>query len=262
MGIRYKVNEVFFDQWSDQMAYVLGFLYADGSLEDASYIRGKYVRVTNTDHDRIEAIKKLLDSEHTVVQEDKGGNYKRRYLLRIGNSKMYDQLISLGLTPRKSLTMKFPKVPEKYLGPFVRGYFDGDGCVYLEMRATGRPKRLLTVFTSGSKAFLQQLHLQLQSHAGIAGSGLYAHGSTKGAYQLRYSSEDSSRLFKLMYGKAIEPDLFLRRKYDIFKRYFKLHAESPHSRLEFNGLVAKKSTRRSAKLICEGANPSQASNRI
>ena len=247
MGIRYKVNDAFFDRWSAEMSYVLGFLYADGSLEDASYIRGKYLRVTNTDRDRIEAIRKSLDSAHTIVQHDKGGNYKRRYLLRIGNSKIYDRLFALGLTPHKSLTMKLPKVPTKHFGSFVRGYFDGDGCVYLEMRTTGRPKKLQTVFTSGSKAFLEQLHLQLQAHAGIAGSGLYRHGSTLGAYQLRYSSEDSSRLYKLMYRGVIGKGLFLRRKYDIFRRYFRLHAESPHSRLKLNGLVAKKSTRRSAK---------------
>ena len=247
MGIRYKVNEAFFDAWSHEMAYVLGFIYADGSLEDASYIRGKYVRVTNTDLDRIETIKSLLVSEHTIVIEDKGGNYKRRYLLRIGSSKIYNRLTALGLTPRKSLTMIFPKVPIKYLGSFVRGYFDGDGCVYLEMRETGRPKKLQTVFTSGSRMFLKQLHGHLQLHAGVTGSGLYQHGSAKGAYQLRYSSRDSFRLFKLMYGRLTNGDLLLHRKYDIFKRYFKLHAESPRSRLRFKGLVAKKSTRRSAK---------------
>lgn len=222
------------------MSYVLGFLYADGSLEDASYIRGKYVRVTNTDRDRIVAIKSLLDSEHTIVQHDKGGNYKRRYLLRIGNSKIYERLVTLGLTPHKSLTMKFPKVPIRYLGAFVRGYFDGDGCVHLEMNAKNKPKRLLTVFTSGSKIFLQQLHIQLQSHAGIVGNGLHKHGSTTGAYQLRYSSGDSARLFMLMYGRVIGQGLFLRRKYDIFTLYFKLHAKSKHSRLKFNGPVVKR----------------------
>lgn len=33
MGVKHKVNESFFDCWHPGMAYVLGFLYADGSLE-------------------------------------------------------------------------------------------------------------------------------------------------------------------------------------------------------------------------------------
>ncbi|MDP3965465.1 MAG: LAGLIDADG family homing endonuclease, partial [bacterium] len=172
MGIRYRVNDAFFDTWSEEMAYVLGFLYADGSLEDASYIRGKYVRVTNTDQDRIVTIRRLLESEHTIVQHDKGGNYKRRYLLRIGNSKMYNRLVRLGLTPHKSFTMEFPKVPLKNLGSFVRGYFDGDGCVHIG-RYKNKPSRLMTIFTSGSKKFLDKLHVLLKTKIGIVGNGLY-----------------------------------------------------------------------------------------
>lgn len=258
MGIKYRVNERFFDHWSVPMAYVLGFLYADGSLEDASYIRAKYVRITNTDLDRIETIRNILKSTHSIVVDEKGGNYKTRYLLRIGSHTLYEKLVVRGITPRKSHTMTFPRMPKKYLGHFIRGYFDGDGCAYLEMRASGRPKRLLTVFTCGSKEFLEHLH-GLLVILGVAGRGLYNHGSTKGTYQLRYSTADSLRLFTLMYGTAIPKGLLLMRKYDIFIRYFKLHSEVPHPRLNTRGLVAKKSTRRSAKLICEGANPSQAS---
>ena len=221
------------------MAYILGFIYADGSLEDAPYIRAKYLRVTNTDLDRIQTIKRILKSDHKIVTEEKGGNYKPRHLLRIGSHKLYDRLVKIGVTPRKSLVMIFPDVPNAYFGSFVRGYFDGDGCAYLEIRPTGRPKRLLTVFTSGSKVFLEALHFRLEACAGIKGRGLYRHGSTKGTYQLRYSSEDSIRLFKLMYKLPLQKGLFLQRKYDIFTRYFKLHSSIPLARLKFGGLMVK-----------------------
>lgn len=49
------------------MAYVLGYLYADGSLEDASYLRGKYLRVTSSEEVNIQKIRKCLKSEHTVT---------------------------------------------------------------------------------------------------------------------------------------------------------------------------------------------------
>jgi len=67
MGIKYKVNENFFKEWSPIMAYVLGYWYADGSLEDASYLRGKYIRVTSIDKSTIEKIRDWLDSEHAIV---------------------------------------------------------------------------------------------------------------------------------------------------------------------------------------------------
>ena len=53
MGIKYRVNENFFEKWSPLMAYVLGYIYADGNLDDSPYMRGKYIKITSTDLDSI-----------------------------------------------------------------------------------------------------------------------------------------------------------------------------------------------------------------
>ena len=42
------------------MAYVLGYIYADGSLDDSPYMGGKYIQITSTDEDSIQRIKKWL----------------------------------------------------------------------------------------------------------------------------------------------------------------------------------------------------------
>lgn len=225
MGLKYAVDKLFFDKWSDPMAYVLGYIYADGSLEDASETRGKYLRVTSVDKDRIESIRSLLSSKHTIAEEIRGGQQKTRFLLRIGDRRLFDALIKLGVTARKSLTMEFPSVPHRYLGAFVRGYFDGDGCAHIDV-VHGKPKRLLSIFTSGSKKFLETLLIRLRDHAGLVGNRLYNHGSTVGAYQLRYSTRDSLRLFKLMYPRALDKRLLLQRKCDIFTKYLALRGIS------------------------------------
>lgn len=221
MGLKYKSDENFFDHWHPEMAYVLGFMFADGSLEDAPLLRGKYVRVSSTDKERIYAIRSLLNSAHTVTRQEAIGMRKTQYLLRIGSHRLFDRLVALGVTPRKSLVMRFPVMPDMYLGDFARGYFDGDGCAYIDRDTHGQPKRLLTVFTSGSKAFLVGLHAALVSRTSIVGKGIYKHGSTRGAYQLRYSTRDSLRLYKLMYDRALPKQLYLKRKYDIFTWYLR-----------------------------------------
>lgn len=243
MGLKYFSNEKFFDVWSPEMAYVLGFMFADGSLENAPYLRGKYVRVSSVDKDRIVAIKSLLNSDHTIVKRDIGENHKTTYLLRIGSHALFDCLNNLGVTPNKSLTMKFPKIPRENLADFVRGYFDGDGCAYIDRGTDGRPKRLLTVFTSGSKSFLQNLHAFLIKRIGITGTGLYSHGSTRRAYQLRYSTRDSLRLFQFMYKNPLPKKLHLQRKYDIFIWYLRkrnLLVNEVSSVLGQKGPMAKK----------------------
>lgn len=221
MGIRYSVNETFFDTWSEESAYILGYIYADGSLEDSPAVRGKYLRITSTDPDRLKLFKKLLGSEHTIVKYEYPDARKEKFFIRIGNRYLYDRLRALGLTPRKSFTMKFPAVPPQHLSSFVLGYFDGDGCAFIERKTDGRIKRLMSIFTSGSRNFLSTLHAYLFEHTGIGTSGPVRHGSAKSAYQLRYSTRDTFRLILFLYSNKRNRQLALKRKYAIFSEYLK-----------------------------------------
>ena len=251
MGIRYAVNENFFRIWNQDMAYILGFLFADGSMENASYIRGKYVRVSSTDKDIILKIRDALNSLHSIVTIAPSQSHRKtRYLLRIGNKKLYDSLVTHGLQPRKSLTMDFPSVPERYLPDFIRGYFDGDGCAYIETRKNkfSAPYYMLKViFTSGSRGFLETLAKILHAHCVKHEMPLY---SSLRSFQLRYSLCDSIAIFEYLYCKH-KPTMFLERKLKIFLKYFKLQ--------KGKGPVVKQLTRRSAKPLFTGATPVWAS---
>jgi hypothetical protein len=220
MGIRYRVNENYFTRWSHQMAYVLGYLYADGSMEDASYIRGKYVRVSSTDKDTILAIKVLLESDHAIVESvPKKG--KKQFLLRIGNTPLYNSLIEIGLYPNKSLTIKMPPVPEVFLPDFVRGYFDGDGCVslYRTKGVFGQEiiHKLTIIFTSGSFDFLEQLCNTLHTRLKLRQHKIYRSDKS---FQLRYSTEDSIKIFEFLFQDYQCDWYYLQRKFQIFKYYF------------------------------------------
>lgn len=225
MGLKYSVNETFFDTWTPESAYVLGYLYADGSLEDAPYLRGRYIRVTSVDKESIERIKRLLSSQHTIVEQSPSGyGRKQRYLLRIGSHKLYLSLINRGLTLRKSLTMKFPSLPREILRDFVRGYFDGDGGTYLEIGrgSKGQPiiKKLVTVFTSGSDNFLRGLAQELTVATGVKTTRVL---NSRRSFQLRYNTKDSLKLFDFLY-KEVQDDLYLDRKLQVFLKYLKLRS--------------------------------------
>lgn len=218
MGKRFAVNADFFSDWSPNMAYILGYFYADGGLENSPNIRGRYIRFTSTDKELIERTRKLMGSEHTIVCDQRTG-YKTRYLLRIGNIELYNSMEKIGLTPNKSNTMTLPYIPAKYLSHFLRGYFDGDGCVSIERQAlldgTKSIKRLHTSFTSGSSTFLSDLNTQLFERIGI-GSKLYKNSS---AWQLRYNTRSSVILFNFMYKDATK-DTTLSRKLHKFGQFF------------------------------------------
>ena len=174
------------------------------------------------DEDSIQRVKKLLNSEHSIRKtRSHFTGSKCCYTLRIGSHEIYNDLFKLGLYQNKSLTVEFPKIPKKYLSHFVRGYFDGDGCIYFERRKgkSGQliVKRIRTIFTSGSNNFLKIMNNVLID-LGIENGKLYL---SKRSYQLVYNNKDSIKIFKLMYSNAGLNSFFMR-KFKIFKDYFEL----------------------------------------
>jgi hypothetical protein len=122
------INSAFFDTWSEPMAYVLGFIWADGCLNKKSENCYR-VAIVNTDKDIVYKIKEVIESDHKVTVVKQNG-YKDAYLLEFSNKGITKRLMDLGLTERKSLTKPFPQVPEEYVRHFIRGYFDGNGTIY------------------------------------------------------------------------------------------------------------------------------------
>lgn len=199
------------------MAYILGYLFADGSLEDASYLRGKYLRITSCDLTIVQAIRKAFDSEHKIIKlAPTTANGKPRYFLRIGDHIIYNDLLSLGLTPCKSLKMLFPKhIPSSLMSDFIRGYFDGDGTVYLEKRKNSYIPR--AVFTSGSKKFLEGLSSIITSHCGLTRiKKIY---DSHRSYQLVYKTKEATKVLDFMFNGMDNENIFLDRKYCIYNNF-------------------------------------------
>src|SRR3989338_7390684 len=218
MGIKYKVNYNFFKTWSKQMAYVLGCLYSDGSLENSPYIRGKYVRFSSTEYDFVKNIRRLMGSEHTITKFEAYDNRKEIYRLRIGSHSLYNDLEALVLFPNKSLTIGFPEVPASYLADFIRGYLDGDGSVIIEKyKKDSDNRRLKAIFTSGSKRFLESLDKYLQDYCCIDGPNLY---NSHNSYQLVYRSWKAKKVLEFIY-KNVKVPLYLKRKYFTYKKAIK-----------------------------------------
>lgn len=204
--------ETFFDTWTPDMAYVLGYFAADGSMYENN--RGsRYVAFTSTDGELIETVKCLLGVANDIEVYERGEKYKTRYTLQIGSKKLYRRLLELGLSPAKSLTLKLPNVPDAFLGHFVRGYFDGDGYAYagLQYRSNrSQPLKVLTFrLVSGSRSFLHKLKGRIAQVTGISDGALISHG--RNAYVLAYAGKATRLLYKFLYPIDAVPCL-LRKK--------------------------------------------------
>lgn len=86
----------------------------------------------------IELSLKIEDSSHVkkfakAINKDKVTDKIYRSRCILGSKHMFNTLTNYGCTTRKSLTLKFPNINifknKNLIRHFIRGYFDGDGCI-------------------------------------------------------------------------------------------------------------------------------------
>jgi intein-encoded DNA endonuclease-like protein len=225
MPISRKVNLDFFKKWSHNTAYVLGFFAADGYITHNK--RGAdFFSIQITDLDLLDKIRKVLESNHKIGLREGKGKEKNLYRLQIGSKEMCQDLRRLGYAENKTKSLFVPNVPRKYLADFVRGYFDGDGSVWVgnshKERINPDPAMLL-VFTSCSLDFLSRLKSRLAA-VGLLGGSVVK--NKRNYYRLSYSTLDALKLYDFMYNSIHLKDdgLFLMRKRIIFERLLKMRS--------------------------------------
>lgn len=203
------------------MAYVLGFFTADGNM--IKNRRGAYfIAFYSNDRELLANVKAVLGSNHKIGKRMyKTSKRSTSYQLQLGSREMFDDLLRIGMTPAKSLTLRLPQIPNTYCRDFVRGYFDGDGCVYfafLKCADRKRPRPVFqSIFTCGSRLFLEELLSLLKQH-GISRGTIR---NKRHGFDILLSHRDSLALFHLMYDTVPATGLFLPRKYKIFRKAIK-----------------------------------------
>lgn len=217
------INKDFFKSWNPNMSYVLGFMYADGSLLNTNESsRTYYLLFSNNDLNLLREIRRALNSEHKIyVRLPHLMNYKNKkyicktsYVLRIGNKEMYEDLIHLGLQHKKSNVMTLPDIPKPYFSYFIRGYLDGDGCINCSLNTGHNTPGLKALFTSGSKEFLNKLSAVISDYLNIS-SSVYKRGN---AFNLVFHGSNAYMILKYIYSN-IHAAPYLKYKYEKYLNF-------------------------------------------
>ena len=185
--------------WSDDMAYIVGLTATDGCL-----ITGRRViNFKSGDRELVATYLRLLGRKNRVKSQPTaaGGIV---YYTQFHDSRLYEWFRSVGLTPRKSLTIGGLSVPDGFLMPLVRGLLDGDGSVINEVYRADTGRRsdyyweyLITSFKSASRPHLEWLRTRLSAALGQAGYISQLNINLKNPLPNRHP------FFELRYGKRI-----------------------------------------------------------
>lgn len=136
-----KFNKHYFHHIDTEIkAYFVGFLFADGwvlfDTEKRMYELGFQLQsgdkyILDKLNDELGGVHKIYHENPTV--KNIGGiiaHGGHQDTLRVYSRDIVEDLISLGVTQRKSTKDICPTVPEEYFFDFLRGYIDGDGCYW------------------------------------------------------------------------------------------------------------------------------------
>ena len=119
--VSHKMNEKFFRTWTPNMAYVLGFAYADGNINTTLHHNKLVFQQNIRDLPAIDFVRDLIYPEKRIYF------YKRKNceicVLDLSSKILVNDIKELGCVERKTYEdLSFPpNIPEQYKIDFVRG---------------------------------------------------------------------------------------------------------------------------------------------
>ena len=179
------VNNNYFSKQNANMAYIIGFLSADGNVSKKGNRIQSQLSIKDKSH--LEKIKKEIGG--CEVYEYLSNGYKSCGW-HCCSAQIKKDLAEYGVIPNKTGTLSIPKkLEKKYWRDFIRGYFDGDGSIHKD----GSGFR--TDITSANKEILEDINSFFVEN-GIKHSNLMKDHNN---ICIRYRSQASIDIYNLLY---------------------------------------------------------------
>lgn len=220
----YRTTQVFNENYfnvidTEDKAYWLGFMYADGNITKTKNQFKIQLRVNDK-----EVIEKFIKSinGNMSVKEYPYKNGKIYYGVFLTSERMFNDLNFHGCVPNKSLVLTFPTTVPNYLKRhFVRGYFDGDGCVSIyNKKWIKTPKtnpticynKAIAINICGTKEFLTEL--------AKIGKFSICKEKRRSTNCWRLESKDKNKIKKFYYYLYFHSTVYLERKKELFEDFY------------------------------------------
>jgi len=211
---KYFLNEEYFKEINTyDKAYFLGLFYSDGN--NYSPTGTASIGLQEEDGYILELLSKYISNFQIPIKLQKRDIGKNQRYIKICSRVLSTDLYRQGVVDRKSLILKFPtekQVPKYLMHHFIRGYFDGDGCIslYTKKDYNRNPDAYFTL--SGSNDFLKGCQKVFEEELSIKAGKLI---KNKNIYNLTHGGNAICLKIRDFLYKDCE-DLFLTRKKEKF----------------------------------------------
>lgn len=221
-----RIRHTFFqDIQTEIQAYLLGFYVADGSIAENN--KTFRVELQEGDCDIVYLFKDWISNDarlyQTKTREFIGPRGKIIHAqghigIDITSSQICKDLVELGYGYRKSYSdLRLPQIDKSLIRHFIRGYFDGDGCIcgYIK-KQKDRNDSFVKQFDFCSKTSSLLIDIQkFFSEHNIKISLNYQ--KRDNMYRLRTcSKKEVAKIYHLLYDNA---NFYMNRKFNKFNHY-------------------------------------------
>lgn len=203
---KFNINDNYFDQENSNMAYIMGLWAADGNV---SFNENRLdLELNSVDLEILEQIRTELCSERPIkIYQCQNGYIKSKLLF--WSSHIKRKFAEYGIVPNKTYSEDFHapyKLDKKYWIDYIRGFFDGDGCVKKASSLTFELNSINHQFLVDIQSFMKEYYdIDMQI------SIVHDRPSQYTLYRLYCYGKYAKKVYNILYTPN---SLFLKRKYE------------------------------------------------
>lgn len=211
---RYELNENVFDTIdTEEKAYWLGFIIADGSIQVRK--SGQCIiklALCSEDYLHLEKWKKFLQTKmpikNYIVGNGKNNNKTNCCELTITSKNILQALAKYGIGPQKSHTVEIPEIPSHLVRHLLRGIWDGDGSVLYRTPRKKYPNNFIPeVQICGNEKILNKINDIFYTELNLKKSKL---SKVSSIFLFRKQTRSAQKVINFLYKDS---SIYLDRKY-------------------------------------------------
>jgi len=202
---KFKVNHDFFEEIDTaEKAYWFGWMMSDGNIS------GRRVKLALIDEEVLAKFKKAINFEGEVLRYQT--SHKDIFSVCVNSRKMANDLKKHGCIEKKTFLALYPNIRSNLVRFFIRGYFEGDGCVKIR-----RHNNQAGVSFVGNVAVLLGIKGEIEDKCGV---NFYTY-RRPGKKYMEISCDGNKQVKRIrdyLYAQNEIYDMFLPRKLEILKK--------------------------------------------
>lgn len=191
-----------------EKAYILGFIAADGCNSGEKMI----INMNKNDVEILDFIRSQISADKKFYINDQNN----QVTLSIHSVQICRDLTIHKVVKAKTKILEFPDLEDHLISHYLRGFFDGDGCISFNThgRETVHPR---LGFMCASKSFIEKVEEILRSSCDLKFKKLYKN-SKSDAWSLEYEGNNQvKKIFDYLYKDSC---FHLSRKYNKFINHY------------------------------------------